>query len=51
VKKAGYKEKMSSGVFVFDILATLLLSGTLLFNYGNWARHHLVVTLAVLIAW
>jgi len=42
---------MSSGIFVLDVLATLALSGALLFSYGNWTRHHLVVTLGVLIAW
>ena len=42
---------MSAGVFVFDVIATLVLSGALLFSYGNWLRQHLVVTIAVLVAW
>ena len=42
---------MAAGVFVFDVLVTLLLSGYLLYSYGNWMRHRLAVTLAVLIAW
>ena len=33
---------MSAGVFVFDVIATLILSGALLFSYGNWLRQHLV---------
>ena len=42
---------MAAGLFVFDVIATLILSGTLLYNYGNWLRHRFLVTLAVLIAW
>jgi len=42
---------MAAGVFVFDVIATLVLSGALLYNYGNWMRHRVLVTLAVLIAW
>jgi len=42
---------MAASVFAFDVVITLLLSGSLLFNYGNWMRHRILVTLAVLIAW
>ncbi len=42
---------MSSSVFAFDVTATLLLSGWLLFHYGDWMRHRVAVTVAVLIAW
>ncbi len=46
-----YLSKMSSGVFVVDVIVTLLLSAYLLFHYGDWMRHRVAVTLAVLIAW
>jgi hypothetical protein len=39
------RSKMSAGVFVFDVIATLILSGALLFSYGNWLRQHLVTIL------
>ena len=42
---------MAASVFAFDVVITLLLSGSLLFNYGNRMRHRILVTLAVLIAW
>ena len=40
--KENKHSKMSAGVFVFDVIATLILSGALLFSYGNWLRQHLV---------
>lgn len=42
---------MSVGVFTFDILVTFALSAALLFHYGNWRRHRIMVTVSVLIAW
>ena len=42
---------MAQGIFVFDVISTLLLSGILLWNYGNWMKQHVLVTLAVLLAW
>lgn len=42
---------MSAGVFVFDVCVTLLLSGCLLYSYGDWMRHRVFVTVAVLVAW
>jgi hypothetical protein len=42
---------MSAGIFVFDIIATLCLSGLLLYSYGDWMRQRLFVTLSVFIAW
>ena len=44
-------KKMASGIFIFDIIATLALSGLLLFCYGDWFRQRLFVTLSVLLAW
>ena len=42
---------MTAGIFVFDIIATLALSGVLLFSYGDWMRQKIFVTLSVLVAW
>lgn len=42
---------MASGIFIFDIIATLGLSGLLLYSYGDWLRQKLFVTLSVLLAW
>ena len=42
---------MAQGIFVFDVISTLLLSGVLLWSYGNWMKQHVLVTLAVLLAW
>lgn len=42
---------MAAGIFVLDIVATLALSGALLYSYGDWLRQRLFVTLAVLVAW
>jgi hypothetical protein len=35
---------MSAGIFVLDVIATLVLSAALLFSYGNWMRQHLVTS-------
>ena len=42
---------MTASIFVFDIIATLALSGYLLFSYGDWFRQKIVVTISVLVAW
>ena len=42
---------MASGIFIFDIIATLALSGLLLFSYGDWFRQRIFVTISVLLAW
>ncbi|CAG7837755.1 unnamed protein product [Allacma fusca] len=42
---------MSSWHLGFDLIVTFLLASVLLYNYGNWYRHHVIVTLAVLVAW
>lgn len=42
---------MSAGPLVTDILAALLLAAVILYRYGDWYRHHIIVTLAVLVAW
>ena len=42
---------MAQGIFVFDVITTFLISAGLLWSYGNWMRHHVLVTMAVLLAW
>jgi hypothetical protein len=42
---------MSSVELGLDLVLTFLLAAGLLFHYGNWYRHHVLVTFAVLIAW
>ena len=37
---------MAYGVFTLDVIVTLALSGGLLYNYGDWFRHRVLVTLA-----
>lgn len=42
---------MAVGPLVTDVLAAFCLAACLLYRYGNWFRHHIIVTLAVLLAW
>lgn len=42
---------MSSVELGFDLVITFLIAVGLLFQYGNWYRHHIVVTVSVLISW
>lgn len=42
---------MVLGAFLTEIIVAFLLAGTLLFKYGNVFRHHIAVTISVLIAW
>ncbi len=42
---------MSAAPFAFDVVITLLLSGSLLWSYGDWLRQRVAVTVAVLTAW
>lgn len=42
---------MGVGPLVVEVVLTLVVAAVVLFQYGNWYRHHLVVTVAVLIAW
>lgn len=46
-----YKVKMGVGPLVVEVMVTFMLAAGVLFRYGNWYRHHLLVTVAVLIAW
>lgn len=42
---------MSLGPLLTDVVVTFCLAAGLLYHYGNCMRHHIVVTVAVLIAW
>ncbi|XP_012535591.1 LMBR1 domain-containing protein 2 homolog isoform X2 [Monomorium pharaonis] len=42
---------MTLGPFLVEIIFAFLLAATLLFKYGNVFRHHIAVTVSVLIAW
>lgn len=42
---------MSAGPLIVDIIVAFILAAGLLYRYGNWQRHHFLVTLAVLISW
>nr|ACO11086.1 LMBR1 domain-containing protein 2 homolog [Caligus rogercresseyi] len=42
---------MSATIFVSDLLLAFLLSGCLLYRYGDWFRQRIIVTLAVFLAW
>ncbi|CAD1469052.1 unnamed protein product [Heterotrigona itama] len=42
---------MVLGVFLTEIIAAFCLAATLLYKYGNIFRHHIIVTVSVLIAW
>ncbi|XP_037799375.1 LMBR1 domain-containing protein 2 homolog [Penaeus monodon] len=42
---------MGVGPLVVEVLVTFVVAAVVLFHYGNWYRHHIVVTVAVLVAW
>ncbi|XP_066993636.1 LMBR1 domain-containing protein 2 homolog isoform X2 [Anabrus simplex] len=42
---------MSYGPLLTDVILTFCLAAGLLYNYGNWMKHHIIVTVAVLVAW
>lgn len=42
---------MSVGPLVVEVLLTFVVASVVLYRYGNWYRHHLVVTVSVLVAW
>ncbi|XP_017777102.1 PREDICTED: LMBR1 domain-containing protein 2 homolog isoform X2 [Nicrophorus vespilloides] len=42
---------MHYGPLVTKILLSFMLSTSVLFRYGNWFRHHIIVTLVVQLAW
>ncbi|XP_071548396.1 LMBR1 domain-containing protein 2 homolog [Panulirus ornatus] len=42
---------MGVGPLVVEVLLTFMVAALVLSQYGNWYRHHLVVTVSVLVAW
>nr|CAG4643818.1 EOG090X03B7 [Lepidurus arcticus] len=42
---------MATTPLIVEIICTFFLAATLLYRYGNWFRHHIIVTGAVLLAW
>lgn len=42
---------MSFGPLLTDVIVTFCVAASVLYRYGNWMKHHLIVTLAVLVAW
>lgn len=42
---------MNYGPLISKLLLSFILAATVLYRYGNWFRHHLVVTIIVLLAW
>lgn len=42
---------MAVGPLAADVLVAFFLASCLLYRYGNCYRHHIIVTIAVLVAW
>lgn len=42
---------MAVGPLASDVVVAFCLAACVLYRYGNWFRHHIIVTLAVLLAW
>jgi hypothetical protein len=42
---------MTLGPLLTEVVVTFCLAAGLLCKYGNWLKHHIIVTVAVLVAW
>ena len=42
---------MSSAPFTIELIVVAIITVCLLHQYGNWRKQHLIVTIAVFIAW
>lgn len=42
---------MAVGPLVTEITCTFFVAACILYRYGDWFRHHIIVTLSVLVAW
>lgn len=42
---------MSLGPLLTEVVLAFCLAASLLYKYGNVFRHHIIVTISVLIAW
>lgn len=42
---------MTVGPLITEVVFAFILAASILYRYGNWFRHHIFVTLSVLLAW
>lgn len=42
---------MAAGPLITEITATFFIAACILYRYGDWFRHHIIVTFSVLLAW
>ena len=42
---------MGVGPLVTEVICTFIVAASILYRYGDWFRHHVIVTLSVLVAW
>ncbi|KAI9564786.1 hypothetical protein GHT06_008527 [Daphnia sinensis] len=42
---------MTVGPLITEIACTFIVAASILYRYGDWFRHHIIVTLSVLVAW
>lgn len=42
---------MTVGPLITEITCTFIVAASILYRYGDWFRHHIIVTLSVLVAW
>jgi hypothetical protein len=42
---------MTLGPLLTEVVVTFCLASGLLYKYGNWLKHHIIVTVAVLVSW
>ena len=42
---------MGFGPLIAEITGTFFVAAFILYRYGDWFRHHIIVTLSVLVAW
>jgi len=43
--------KMSAVPLILDISAILFIIACLHYHYGNWRKHHIIVTVATFLSW
>nr|SVE75655.1 EOG090X03B7 [Daphnia hispanica] len=44
-------QSMTVGPLITEITCTFIVAASILYRYGDWFRHHIIVTLSVLVAW
>nr|CAG4640724.1 EOG090X03B7 [Eulimnadia texana] len=50
-QRSVWLKKMAFGPLIAEIIFTFLLASFWLYRYGDWYRHHFIVTGSVLVAW